>query len=667
MKLEEIHLKLSVADKECNIGNFQIAEQSALEIIETIDSFNPSSDILEVKQHISIATYKAKAIIILAKVKRRLGNYQEAVELINQALHITKNNNLYELTAGCYNLLGIIYDSKGSTQLAVEQYDFALQYYQQIQHKSGIAKIFGNKGVLHKRLGEYDSALECYIQALTLHQELQEEFDIALVFGNIGSLYFNLGEYYKSLDYYDNALTIHKKLNEQSYIALITGNIGGAYFYLGIYELALEYLQNALAIHTKMGEKSLIASTIGNIGNVYLELQNYDDALEYIKRALSIVEEIGENIQIAHLLNVLGRTYSQIGNKTEAMEYYLKALQFSQEILYSKEKVASIHISIGELLHEQQQFSESIERLQIALKLAEEIGEKKNVYTAHKELTDIYEQLQKTDEALYHFKKYHQVEKEVQSDDALLSAQLIENKRMVEESEKNRQIHLARLQEQEKLLHNILPIEIANRILKQEFFIADFINSVSVLFFDIVNFTSLSSIAPPKQLVFILDNIFTKADEVVEQFGLEKIKTIGDGYLAVANVTTPHEEHQKATALAALQLLETMNDFTINTPAELGDTKWSQNMKNIEIRIGIHTGEVVAGVIGKNKYTYDLWGDAVNIASRMESNSEAGRIHISEEFAKSIEKYAEFSIIPRGEISIKGKGTMNTFWLERLV
>jgi class 3 adenylate cyclase len=182
---------------------------------------------------------------------------------------------------------------------------------------------------------------------------------------------------------------------------------------------------------------------------------------------------------------------------------------------------------------------------------------------------------------------------------------------------------------------------------------------------DLVGFTSLASIAPPKQLVYLLDAIFQKADEVVENFGLEKIKTIGDGYLAVANVTTPLEEHQKATALSALQLLETMKDFVVNIPSDLGDTDWIQNMNDLEIRIGIHTGEVIAGIIGKNKYTYDLWGDAVNVASRMESNSEAGRIHISERFAKSIEHHPEFSLIPRGTINIKGKGKMNTYWLEK--
>jgi class 3 adenylate cyclase len=181
---------------------------------------------------------------------------------------------------------------------------------------------------------------------------------------------------------------------------------------------------------------------------------------------------------------------------------------------------------------------------------------------------------------------------------------------------------------------------------------------------DLVGFTSLASIAPPKQLVFLLDAIFQKADDVVETFGLEKIKTIGDGYLAVANVTSPLEHHQKATAQAALRLLETMKEFTVSIPLDMGDTQWINNMNDIQIRIGIHTGEVVAGIIGKNKYTYDLWGDAVNVASRMESNSEAGRIHISEQFAKSIKSNPEFKLIPRGEITIKGKGTMNTFWLE---
>jgi class 3 adenylate cyclase len=241
-----------------------------------------------------------------------------------------------------------------------------------------------------------------------------------------------------------------------------------------------------------------------------------------------------------------------------------------------------------------------------------------------------------------------------------------DQQRKMEEEEKERQLKIARFQEQEKILHKILPVNIANRIINQETFIADHFTAVTVLFMDLVGFTPLSSIVPAKQLVFILDTIFSMADEVIDRYGLEKIKTIGDGYMAVGNVTKVNENHQKAAALASFELIQTMKEFSITIPSELGNTNWIKDVPEIQVRIGIHTGEVVAGVIGKNKFVFDLWGDAVNIASRMESNSQPWKIHVSNEFAKAIEKHSEFSLIPRGEISIKGKGTMNTFWLEKL-
>jgi class 3 adenylate cyclase len=256
--------------------------------------------------------------------------------------------------------------------------------------------------------------------------------------------------------------------------------------------------------------------------------------------------------------------------------------------------------------------------------------------------------------------------KEILSEEAKKQADRFDIERKAAEREKQLIAERSEAKAIKKLLHNILPAPIADRIIKQETFIADHFESATVLFMDLVGFTPLSSIAPPKQLVYLLDTIFTKADEIVEKFGLEKIKTIGDGYMAVANITTPLENHQHATASAALELLKGMKELVVSFPPELGSSEWTKNMNDIEIRIGIHTGEVVAGVIGKNKYTFDLWGDAVNVASRMESHSEPWKIHISDQFAKSISNYPEFSIIPRGEITIKGKGTMNTFWLEKV-
>jgi class 3 adenylate cyclase len=207
-------------------------------------------------------------------------------------------------------------------------------------------------------------------------------------------------------------------------------------------------------------------------------------------------------------------------------------------------------------------------------------------------------------------------------------------------------------------------MSIADRLLKHESFIADYYTSVSILFMDLVGFTDLSSKVKPKQLVYILDTIFSRADEIIDRMGLEKIKTIGDGYLAVANLTSEVDQHQIVTAKAALDILSHLSTCTFDLPEELQDEEWMQHIPPMQVRIGIHTGDVVAGIIGKNKFVFDLWGDAVNIASRMESTSQPGKIHVSDTFASHIIHDSEFQLIPRESIEIKGKGMMNTFWLE---
>jgi adenylate cyclase len=409
-----------------------------------------------------------------------------------------------------------------------------------------------------------------------------------------------------------------------------------------------------------------LAKVYGNLGIAFEHLSDYPKALENYEKALQKFEEIGNIKDIATNLGNIGNVYCNLSDFTKALEYYEKALQINEQIA-RKSSIAINFGNISNVYSELADYARATEYLNIAFALSNEIGDRKFTLHLLKEYSELYEKMGDIDIAFTYYKQYIELKDEIQSEETTKKALQFDQQRKIEEDRKARELKLARLQEQEKILHNILPVKIADRILQQDTFIADHFESVSVMFMDIVGFTSLSSIAPPKHLVFLLDAIFQKAGDVLEQFGLEKIKTIGDGYLAVANITSPLEEHQKATAQAALQLLETIRDFTVNIPKDLGSTEWINNMNDIEIRIGIHTGEVVAGIIGKNKYTFDLWGDAVNVASRMESHSEPWKIHVSDQFAKSIESNAEFKIIPRGEISIKGKGTMNTYWLEKAI
>jgi adenylate cyclase len=208
----------------------------------------------------------------------------------------------------------------------------------------------------------------------------------------------------------------------------------------------------------------------------------------------------------------------------------------------------------------------------------------------------------------------------------------------------------AALAESELLLMNILPRSIAMRLKVASHTIADHFDSASILFADVVDFTPLAQRLPPAEVVGILDQLFSNFDALVERHGLEKIKTIGDCYMAAAGVPIPRPDHARTAALLALDMRD-----AVATSAVAGHS-------GLELRIGINSGPVVAGVIGTKRFLYDLWGDAVNTASRMESQSTPGEIQITRETYDLLKD--EFVCKRRGTILVKGKGQMETWYLE---
>lgn len=201
----------------------------------------------------------------------------------------------------------------------------------------------------------------------------------------------------------------------------------------------------------------------------------------------------------------------------------------------------------------------------------------------------------------------------------------------------------------ERLLLNILPEPIALRLKKGERLIADRFERATVIFADLVNFTPMSGQMSADALVNMLNHVFSGFDVLCEKHGLEKIKTIGDSYMAAAGLPEPDENQLESAASMALEMLEMIR--LIST---------SQNLK-LELRVGIHTGPVVAGVIGERKFIYDLWGDTVNIASRMESHGLPGHIQVTQEIYEKLQNNFEF--VSRGSIEIKGKGALATYFL----
>jgi class 3 adenylate cyclase len=214
-------------------------------------------------------------------------------------------------------------------------------------------------------------------------------------------------------------------------------------------------------------------------------------------------------------------------------------------------------------------------------------------------------------------------------------------------------IYLDRLEDEkekfERLLLNILPQQIVGRLNSGETIIADRFDDVSVLFSDLVGFTEISSELAPTQLVSYLNGLFSDFDAVARELGVEKIKMIGDAYMVVACVPEPRPDHAQAIAEMGLRMVEVVE----RAKRELGTP--------FEARIGIHSGPVVAGIIGTHRFVYDVWGDTVNLASRLESHGLANRIQVSEATARLLAD--GFELKPRGTIAVKGKGKLKTYFL----
>lgn len=226
------------------------------------------------------------------------------------------------------------------------------------------------------------------------------------------------------------------------------------------------------------------------------------------------------------------------------------------------------------------------------------------------------------------------------------------NQKLQAEIQERERIELAlriAREKSERLLLNIFPSAIVDRLKELDSSIAEQFDEVTILFADIVGFTSFASRVSPLELVNLLGDVFSAFDRLTEKYDLEKIKTIGDGYMVAGGLPIPKADSAEAIANMALDMLEVITTFKSDTGEEL------------KLRIGINSGPVVAGVIGTKKFSYDLWGDTVNLASRMENLGETGKIQVSESTYQLLQNKYVFE--ERGEIEVKGKGKITTYWL----
>jgi adenylate cyclase len=536
--------------------------------------------------------------------------------------------------------------------------------------KADLVTSYNYTGVIFRNMGNYSQAMSYYLKALDLAEQEHIEKEIAYAYNNIGNVYLLQKQYAPALENSMKALAVFERMGDKRGAAYAHLRVGEVYEGQHRLEEAIEYYQASLRIRLELGEKESFITPLFNIGRVYQNLGEDDLAMEYFQRSITIERELNHLKGLAGSLVGMAKLHIKHGEydsavtlssealasarRASAVQEMRDALQALTDVFAAKQDFARAFAWQSELAH----LKDSLHNDEISRQVTSLRAE----YEAEKRETEIVglNENRRWQTVLLNGAVLGLVAF------AVLTVVLIRFNRLRRQSNRALRHQNVAIDEErqrsDKLLLNVLPAVIAERIKHGETTIAERFSDATVLFADIVGFTQLSATVSPENLVGMLDAIFSDFDALVEQHGLEKIKTIGDAYMVVGGVPEPTADHVQRVALFALDLVRTIGRYS--RPGEEDAV--------LQIRVGIHTGAVVAGVIGKKRFAYDLWGDTVNTASRMESHSDAGKIQVTESvynalvggtFATPSGLKRTFLFEERGAVEVKGKGTRKTYFL----
>jgi len=607
----------------------------------------------------------------------------EGIKYGRQSLELATRLNWKKGMAAADNCLGTNYFSKSDYPAALAYYNEALKVYEYLDYKKEMATELMNLGNVYEHQGDYPKGLEYDFKALKIDEEAGNKQGIAQVTGNIGANYDNRRDYPKALEYYFKALKMDEETGNKTGVAIVTGNIGGVYSDEGDYAKALEFDFKALKEFEETGDKDVVASLTGNIGDVYASQHNYTQALAWHFKAVQMSEETGDKSNEGSFLADIATEFISIAAHNGSLADTARmpaaavwaAMPLRPDSLVPKGRTALLHraetyinkaIAIFEEIGSLDQLQQSYNVLSTADSL---LGDYKGAFYARGQFIIVKDSV---------FSKVNAVkiarlelQKKIETD-SLKSEQarsVIELRYRQQRNytyigiagiglllvftffiARNNKLLSKEKKRSEDLLLNILPEEVADQLKETGKSDAKHFDNVTVLFTDFVNFTQAGERMSPQALIDELHTCFKAFDDITTKYGVEKIKTIGDAYLAVAGLPTADPLHAEHIVRAAIEI----NAFMQDRLAKLGSSTF-------EIRIGIHSGSVVAGIVGVKKFAYDIWGDTVNTAARMEQNSEAGRINISATTYELVKD--KFNCEYRGEIDAKGKGMLKMYYV----
>ncbi len=600
--------------------------------------------------------------LIALSIKYYIPPYEDAIRFATEAKDLAEVIGFKPGLGYAYKSIGLAYYLQSKPLEALLNWEKSLDAFEEVNYQRGVSNMLNNIGAIYFNEGNMTKALDYWLKSLRIAEAINDTLRIATAYVNLGAVYSGKeASQDMALNYYQKSIALSEILEDYDAIGASSVNIGEIYLAQENDTAALFYFQKALNAYRQTPTGNVPYALIG-LAKVYYKRSDYNEAIQFLNEAYNLAVESDRSIERTQALIELGRIYKDKKeyttaiNKLHEAEHIADTLKMRNELKDVYEEMAYSYYRLGNYInaYQYQNHLLSIKDSIYNAAMDKNMQREALMYDIEKQQGEI-EQLA-IEKAIQDLDLRRQ--KTIRNATAisgilvlLLAAGLFNRYKYVRKTSK---IIADEKERSDLLLLNILPEETAEELKSKGFATPKHYDKVSVLFTDFKGFTKIAEKLTPQQLVEELNRCFVEFDRIIDRYHLEKIKTIGDAYMCAGGIPVANDSNPVDIVNAALEIKAYMENLKREREAR-GQDYW-------ELRIGVHTGPVIAGVVGKNKFAYDIWGDAVNTASRMESSGIPGKVNISGDTYQLVKDH--FECIHRGKIAAKNKGEIDMYIVE---